>query len=358
VCKLKIIMGEKLPPIYFYIPQSEWPAGNIPDSPDAYWQWSLSSVKYTPYWGQYNWTLQTYLYLKADGFPCELTETLPSEGIVIAHKDFFSEDLQPGSRLLIVCIKADRWGQHAYAQFHIVQNPEEETLEQPLTFGKSYYMPHWPQSGLIPRSPDRGDRFENITYIGDELNLAPQLREPSWQEQLESLGLHWHVANYDRWNDYSEIDAIVAARSFKHQDHAFKKFTLKKPALKLHNAWHAGVPAILGCETAFQAERKSELDYIEVTSPADVISALKRLRDDKGLRQAMVENGRVRAEETQPARITKRWRSFLTDIATPAYDRWCAASNWDRQAFLLSRYLILKKDDAQLRLRKLLTRSL
>ncbi len=341
-------MGEKLPPIYFYIPQSKWPPGNMPESPDAYWQWSLS-IDYTPYWGEYNWTLQTYLYLKADGFPCELTGTLPSEGIVVAHNDFLLDVLQPGPRLLIVCIKADRRRRHPYAQLYLVQNPQEEMLKQSLTLGKSYYIPHWPQSGLIPRSSERGDRFENVSYIGNELNLAPELREPSWQEQLKDIGLCWHVANYDRWNDYSEVDAIVAVRSFKH-----KEFTVK-PALKLHNAWHGDVPAILGCETAYQAERKSKLDYIEVTSPADVILALKRLRDDKALRHAMVENGRVRARETQPAKITAQWRSFFTDVATPAYYRWCAALHW-RQTFLMARDLILKKNYMQNRLFKLVSR--
>jgi hypothetical protein len=156
------------------------------------------------------------------------------------------------------------------------------------------------------------------------------------------------VANYDRWNDYSEVDAIIAVRSFKDKEFAVK------PALKLHNAWHGGVPAILGCESAYQAERKSELDYIEVTSPADVILALKRLRDDKVLRHAMVENGRVRARATQPARITAQWRGFLTDVATPAYDRWCAAPYW-RQTFLMGRDLILKKNYMRNRLRKLLS---
>jgi hypothetical protein len=202
-----------------------------------------------------------------------------------------------------------------------------------MTLWDNYYMPHWPQPGLIPRDPGRSDRFENVAFFGNEENLAPELKEQSWHEHLNALGLSWHVVSPDKWNDYSDVDVILSVRDFNGQAHPLK------PPTKLYNAWHAGVSAILGCESAFRAERKSELDYLEVASLDEVILALKRLRDDKALYHAMVENGRVRAEATQPAKITARWRSFLTDIAVPAYEQWCAASDWNRRTFLIQSYL-------------------
>ena len=38
-----------------------------------------------------------------------------------------------------------------------------------------------------------------------------------------------------------------------------------KPPSKLFNSWLAGVPAVLGHESAYRAERRSDLDYIEVS---------------------------------------------------------------------------------------------
>jgi hypothetical protein len=332
-------MTDKLPPIYFYIPQSDWP-GDIPETIDTYWQW-LDAKR-----GMYNWTLQTYLRLKADNFPCELVGTMPTEGIVVAHWDFLPQSLQPGSKVLIVCIQADR-AQHPYAQIHIVQNPQEEMVVRSVKLWESYFMPYWPQPGLIPRNPSRGDRFENVAYVGREENLARELREPEWQEQLKNLGLRWEIVNSrDRWSDYSEIDAILAVRNFnRHGDYSWK------PATKLYNAWHAGVPAIMGTDSAFRAERKSKLDYLEVASLEDAIAALKRLRDDKELRHAMIENGRVRAEETKAERLVERWRSFLTEIAVPAYERWCTASSLTRQTFLKRRYLAVETKDLRHRIR-------
>ena len=42
----------------------------------------------------------------------------------------------------------------------------------------------------------------------------------------------------------------------------------------------AGVPALLGCESAYQAERRNEYDYFEVHSADEVLETLLRLRGD------------------------------------------------------------------------------
>ena len=55
---------------------------------------------------------------------------------------------------------------------------------------------------------------------------------PSWSEKLKDLGLNWQVVSRDRWNDYSNVDAIFAVRNFKQaSDYKWK------PASKLVNAW-------------------------------------------------------------------------------------------------------------------------
>ena len=93
----------------------------------------------------------------------------------------------------------------------------------------------------------------------------------------------------------------------------------------------------MGYESAFRFERKSKLDYIEVASPDEIIKALKQLRDDKELYRAMVENGKIRAKETDTGILIKRWRTFLIDIAAPAYERWCLAPEFRRKIFIMQR---------------------
>jgi hypothetical protein len=73
-------------------------------------------------------------------------------------------------------------------------------------------------------------------------------------------GLAWRLVPRQHWHDYSDVDVVVAVRSFDHND----------PPSKFHNAWHAGVPAVLR-ESAYQANRKRDLDYLEVSSADDVM---------------------------------------------------------------------------------------
>lgn len=81
----------------------------------------------------------------------------------------------------------------------------------------------------------------------------PELQQPAWQEQLKALGLNWHVVTTSsRWHDYSDVDVVLAARAFgRPNSYAWK------PATKLYNAWHAGVPAIFSGESSLLAERQS-----------------------------------------------------------------------------------------------------
>jgi hypothetical protein len=330
-------MLDRLPGIYFYISPDKWPIDYIPENPEEYWEWMKS--RQTKWLTWYHWTLQTYLYLKADGFPCQLVDDIPNEGIVLSHRYLLSDKLQPGRQLLIVCLQGDAM-RHPYAQLHVVQNPQQENSRRGLlTLWESHFIPHWSQPGLIPRNPARGDKFENVVFFGTRSNLAPELQDIAWDEKVKTLGLNWQVRRtFEQWADYSDVDVVLAVRRFDPNS----KYNWK-PATKLYNAWLANVPIIVGRESAFQAERKSPLDYLEVNSLNETVDALQRLRDDQFLRQAMVENGRVRAQEIQPDKIVAQWRSLIEDKAMPAYERWCATPHWLQQTFLKGRrYLDLE----------------
>ena len=257
---------------------------------------------------------------------------MPDEGIVLAHRDFLDDFFKPNPKLLLVCLRADV-DRHPYAQLHIVQNPYQSIKKSPISLWESYFVPHWPQAALIPRDSNRGVTFENVTFIGNEINLVPEFKNSSWYEELDKLGLKFQKRlTHDEWNDYSNTDVILAIRSLGREN-----YWRGKPASKLYNAWHAGIPAILGFETAFETERKSDLDYLEATSLAEVIDALKLLRDDPELRQAMAQNGLVRAKETQPETMVNRWADFLIEVAVPRHKKWCSMPAWQQQIFFKTR---------------------
>ena len=324
-------MTDNLPPIYFYIPQDQLPDRQWLQSPDTYGEWQIA--KRSHFIAQYDWTLQTYLHLKTNNFPCELIGEIPTEGIVISHRVFLKNSIQPTEKLLLACIQADS-NRHPYSQIHIVQNPRQ--VAEKFSLWESYFIPHWTQSGLIPRDASRGDKFENVAFFGTKSNLAPELQDSAWEQQLTELGLHWHIKHtHEQWGDFSDVDVVLAVRRFDP-----KSSYDWKPANKLYNAWHAGVPAILGKESAFRAERKNQYDYLEVTSIEETIAALKKLKTQPEFRQAMINNGRERAKETTYEEMVNKWSCLIENKIVPAYQRWCKTPKWQQQGFLKMRRAI------------------
>jgi hypothetical protein len=303
------------PPIRFYLPD-QIPA-DLPASPDVYWTGFRGKMRS----GVYAWIVQTYQRLRAAGFDCELTHTLPRDGIMVAHRKSLPCEYVPPPGLLFVCVRADATF-HPSAHLHVVLNH--------LALGRwhpAIYLPHWPQAGLLPREPDRGDRWENAAFFGDPGCLSDEMRGPVWEAILRELELTWHFVGPEKWHDFREVDVVVAVRGFDRHRHG------NKPPTKLFNAWHAGVPAVLGRESAYQHERRSALDYLEVRSFPEVVEALRQLKADPALRRAMTANGVERARESDPAVITARWRDFFETIAMPAYEKWRHASQGRRALF-------------------------
>jgi hypothetical protein len=332
-------------PIYFYLHPQHFPT-DIPDTVEE--NWSGFGL------GIYAWTVQTYLRLKLNGFPCYLVDQIPDEGIVCIHNNILTRyhpDFKPGKKLLLICLKAES-NPFPYAQIQVVQNPTE--VKQ---LSNSYYLPHWTQPGLIPRDQNRGKIFENIAFFGHQNNLASELCSPNWQHHLNQLGLNWlpvinqnswqdyqHLNNH--WNDYHQIDAVVAVRCF-----GKRNLYPNKPATKLYNAWLAGVPAILGYESAYRIEGHPNQNYLEVTSMSQLLSALIQLKQHPKLRQTLVQNGNQQVKNFTPDALTQLWCHFLKTVAIPAYERWCKTPQWLQQIILEKNHLNTLVDRSQLKLK-------
>lgn len=302
-------------PIYFYL-ADPIPA-EMPSAADVYW---TDFERYMRS-GVYAWIVQTYQRLRAAGFPCELVTEMPAEGIVVTYRKSIPPDFHPPENVLLICVRADATFHH-FAHLHVVLNRNQVRRWYP-----SHYLPHWRQNGLIPRASERGETFENVAFFGDRGCLVPAMQGPAWEAALRALGLTWQIVESARWHDFSRVDAVVAVRGFGRHRHD------NKPPTKLFNAWHAGVPAILGRESAYQHERRGALDYLEARSVEEVLAGLRQWKGDAALRQAVIANGRERARESEPAVNAARWQSFFNDVAMPAYEKWRAASAAEKRRF-------------------------
>jgi hypothetical protein len=228
-----------------------------------------------------------------------------------------------------------------FSNFVIVQN-KSDPIRNPLTgfFVNSAVVHYWPQPGLVPRHPERGCRFENVCYVGNSHQFVSEIS--FLQAEIKHLGLNWSMPPREKWNDYTQIDAVVAVRpSIGAMRSKPEYHILRKPASKLVNAWLAGVPAILSPDVAYRNLRKSSLDYLEATDCRQIVVRLRQLIDNPAMINLMRENGRQRAVEFELDRIIQMWLAIFRDDIIPAYRRWTESSA-RRFYSILSRHLARK----------------
>lgn len=276
--------------------------------------------------GELSWVAQTYLRLRDAGFPVALRSTPPESGLVVfhaKHKHALARQASGRRGLIFVAIRADN-SSPLLADFEVLQSGRFADDRN------RFWIPFWPQPGLLPRDPGRGTTLERVAYMGRIENLHPQFRGEVWRQELAALGLEWVLREVRfaktagtrpvgprregegaggetriDWEDYRKLDAVIAVRPYEPQ------LFFAKPASKLINAWRAGVPALVGPEFASREIRRTDDDFLEVADARAALAALRRLRDDPELYSRIVAAGRRRAPEFSFAALTARWAELL-----------------------------------------------
>lgn len=261
------------------------------------------------------WGTQPYILLKERGLDVELVAKLvPNQICILTYEDLTIKDFP--FRSYVVCCRHDR-GRPEICEQRIVQNPLN------IIDKTDHFLPHFSQPFIESRDPNRKTKIENLVYKGLERNLAQPFKTSQFLAELEKLEMQLLATpNTDEkgkgqdYRDYTQADVVLAVRNCTEYNLSIK------PPSKLINAWFAEVPALLGPEPAYQHLRRSELDYIEVRSPEDVIDALKQFKHDPDLYLAMIENGRERAQEFTHDQIALLWRNLLAGEIARGYEQW------------------------------------
>jgi hypothetical protein len=272
--------------------------------------------------GQDIWSAQLYLDLRRAGLDVYLAAAPePGRISVIPY-----HDVKVSDRLYRSYVVACR-----YDCPHPVLGDQRTVMCPWLVRGSSdHFMLHRPQPLLVPRRAERGTRIEVLAFKGFAYNLDKAFQDELFTRGLSELGVRLSLATehcedlFDQWSDYSEADVVLAVRNLS-------AYELRvKPALKLVNAWLAGVPAILGPEPSYRMLRQSPLDYFEVRTPEEALAALKRLKAEPALYTAMVANGRERAKAFSVDRVTRQWADLLCGPVADGYRQWLAAGPFCR----------------------------
>ena len=272
-----------------------------------------------------SWIYQTWALLTQAGVSCDLVTAMPLEGIVIFISGFFSRYRQLPKNLFLVDVVADG-NPLPSTHFHLVQNKAYARW-----LPNSLFIPHWPQPNLIPRHPHRGRRFEKISFFGCSQNIAPELCSSEWTTQLRrELGLYLdHLSPY-YWHDYGESDAVIAIRDFS------RSRQYHKPATKLYNAWHAGVPFIGGRDSAYAADGRPGVDYLVATSPKKVLEHLRHLKENDAFREHLVEQGHQSASFFTQEATLEYWKKLIQETRPDLALQWQKKSALQRSLFWMT----------------------
>src|SRR5690606_1794906 len=260
-----------------------------------------------------------------------LDNRVPAAGVVLFYAGdkhaAWRQQRATGSRALLAAVRSDR-KPVGLADVEIVQNAASADGR------RSLHVPHWPQPGLRPRDPARGDRPRTILYPGTAGNLHPDFLSEPWAAFLRERGLqlrcHFKSAADapPAYHDLREIDLMLALRP------RGAGLVRNKPGWKLFNAWLAGVPALLGPEAGYRELREGPLDYLEIDGVAQAMAAVDRLLQEPGLYRAMVGNGLARGRGFDTAATLVRWQRLVEEELLPRAQEQLAhpAPAWKRGA--------------------------
>jgi hypothetical protein len=283
--------------------------------------------------GVLTWIGMTGRHMQDAGIDCDVADAFPPRGVIVTHVQALPRRVVQSPDQVIVNCLGDRAYKRWTGSVVVHQSPHqlvdpriEERLKRSVPDTHHCYIPHWPQPGLIPRDPARGDRFDTVAYIGHPNEIDPAMRDPAFAAGLRELGIEWRIIDDSaQWHDYHDLDALIALR-------ARPGLVTHKPATKLFNAWLAGVIPLLGPEAAFRYEGRPGVDYIEIGTPQEAIDAIRALRCDPDRRRRLVAARPLHDADVVVGRIRDAWREMLVDHAIPAWHRWRARSRLGRGA--------------------------
>lgn len=262
-----------------------------------------------PYWlgGRFNWVAQAWLVLRQFREGLTISTTPKSGSLNFGHVMAW-RNLPARQGEFRISIRAD-YPRLFDADFEILQNPACRTGKHQA------YLPYWPVPGLIPRdSTRRGVR--TVAYAGrlGPLNLADGLHAP--KGPLEQFD--FRIISPDHWHDLSEIDVLLAIRSFDRAEHS------SKPPSKLYSACRAEIPLIAGYDSAFSSIAEPGREYLRVDSIARLTNELRQLKNDPAYYNSIVQAGRARAPEFSHEAIAQVWLECLDTKIIPAFNTWQA----------------------------------
>jgi hypothetical protein len=190
-----------------------------------------------------------------------------------------------------------------------VSKVQFEALQEYFPERKLFFIPQHHCNFKRETRPDRP--VLRVGCIGGD--SAVQWPHHAIARHLAEVGMEWHFEHqyHRRWKVvefYKTLDIQMSFRPTHERDQAFIRHM---NCLKLSNAGSFGIPTVSYPEPAYVGEWKDECLW--GSSMRDVLSEVKRLRDDPGLYAEMSARARAKSEEYHIDRIADLYRALPTE---------------------------------------------
>ena len=256
------------------------------------------------------WIVQTALLIRSAGFAVSLSNDFEPRAINLALADQLRR-MPRRSDIFVVSIDADQL-RPRWVNLSIVQNQRQ-------TGRSAYWIPHWPQPGLIPRSPER-QTFSHVGFFGLTRHLYRN--ENWWHKMCGEYGMQFSVRPPKQWHDYSDVDIAIGIRNMSR-----KRFH-EKPPTKLFNAWLAGVVFIGGIDSAYSQVGVTGQDYLVAEDEKTLIDQLGRLQRDAALGSSLILAGQQKTRTVgSRASTLQAWIELMEQHIIPKFEQWHTQSS-------------------------------
>jgi hypothetical protein len=254
--------------------------------------------------GPETWTVNTVKHLVDNNIDISIVNQVPYNSIVVTHNDYVGQLLMKTNSNYIVSIQADR---HIDSNSNAVIVQNKSQYWQKIFFHKVYFAKHWPERNILKRIPEKG-RF-HLSYFGRTQNIDKYFLSDDWLSFISEKGFKWSInSNKDNWNDFREIDLLIAIRSFDNKSYR------SKPPTKLFNSWLAEVPIITNDESAYKFHGNKSKNYFAVKTIEQLKSQILFLYNNQSYYENIIRNIKSRSEEVSIGKISMEWQDILNSI--------------------------------------------
>ena len=197
---------------------------------------------------------------------------------------------------------------------------------------------NWIQPGLIKRSEKNNpDRFKNLVFFGRSQHIADELRGNYFKNKLKKIGINFDiVTDFNKWQDYSNVDGVVAVRSFS------KKKYFQKPAAKLINSWAANVICFINPESSVTSELTRNNDILICSTIDELLEKIIKISNSTKLRRFYINSGKKRFKNLFNDPKTNDWNSLIDNVIIPHSKKWNNTNSIQRELFYFNRKCFYK----------------